>query len=154
MVLNYLISLKTHKVPVKCLNMLDVLHTGNYYSWHMMTSFTIKTFQNICKPKHFMLLKDLRDVSIMSKHLKWIIHCHDLSGPFSHSWPLELQRAYTYPIVPLPGIGGLGGFCVGGVVRRRLPIFMFWVLTYDNNKSKSTTSRNKSEQKHQKLIIA
>lgn len=30
----------------------------------------------------------------------------------------------TYPMVPFPGIGGLGGFCVGGVVRGRPPIFM------------------------------
>ncbi len=95
-----------------------------------------------------MLFKDLRDVSIMSKHLKWVIRCHNLSGPFSHSWPLELQSAYTYPMVPLPGIGGLGGFCVGGVVRRRLPIFMFWELTYDNNKSKTSKTAFSCEQKH------
>lgn len=35
----------------------------------------------------------------------------------------------TYPIVPFPDIGGLGGFWVGGVVRGSPPIFIFWVLT-------------------------
>lgn len=36
----------------------------------------------------------------------------------------------TYPIVPFPVMGGLGGFCVGGLVRGRAPppVFMFWAL--------------------------
>ncbi len=34
-------DVKTHKGPVKCLNTLDVLHTGNYYSWHMINQNTL-----------------------------------------------------------------------------------------------------------------
>lgn len=45
---------------------------------------------------------------------------------------IRIPHSHTYPKVPLPGIGGLGGFCVGGVVRDRPPIFMFWLLTCDN----------------------
>lgn len=53
---------------------------------------------------------------------------------FSRTWAawtgVVVPATSTYPMVPFPDMGGLGGFCVGGLVRGRpaAPAFVFWAL--------------------------
>lgn len=48
--------------------------------------------------------------------------------------PHQGALQFTYPRVPFPVKGGLGGFCVGGLVRGRPPppAFIFWALAYES----------------------
>lgn len=67
----------------------------------------------------------------------------------------NIKELFTYPRVPFPGPGGLGGFWVGAPVRGAVPVFMFWALTYKKKKiecplfwsysevSKTHTQKNK-----------
>lgn len=52
----------------------------------------------------------------------------------------------TYPRVPFPDMGGLGGFCVGGLVRGSPPpppVFMFWALACRRSTEKNLRIRAK-----------
>lgn len=72
---------------------------------------------------------------------------YNLKVTYKIAWTHEKRNIVNYPRVPLPAMGGLGGFCVGGLVLDNVPppARAGWLFPCWKHLTRTTTLRQLSQ---------